>query len=81
MLFTILIFDFPKFLLLIFFGKIWSHNLEYFKLIEIWLRGRLLYAYFDFNIFFLNIFFIHIFWDNSSQNLKFFKLTEIGKNL
>ena len=56
MLFTILIFDFPKFLLLIFFGKIWSHNLEYFKLIEIWLRGRLLYAYFDFNIFFSTFF-------------------------
>ena len=48
----------------IFLGQIWSQNLKFFKLIEIWWRGRLLYAYFDFNVYFFKIFVIHIFWAN-----------------
>ena len=45
----------------IFFGKIWSQNLKFFKLTEIWYSGRLLFAYFDFDVYFLKIFVIHIF--------------------
>ena len=35
MLITILMFIFPKFLSLMFFGQIWSHNMDFFKLTEI----------------------------------------------
>ena len=68
---------FPKFLSIMLFGQIYSHNLDFFKLTEIW---GVHYCYmlitvliFIFSKFFLFIFFGQI-W---SQNLKFFKLTEI----
>ena len=44
-----LMFISPKFLSLTFFGQIWSQNLKLSKLIEIWYRVTLLYAYYDFN--------------------------------
>ena len=47
MLITTLMFIFPKIFSFIFFRLIWSQNLKFFKLIEIWYRGRLPYAYFD----------------------------------
>ena len=56
-----------------FFWQIWSQNVKFFKLTEIWYIGRF-YCLF-FSIFFV----IHIrsgkFW---FQNLKFFKLTEMS---
>ena len=52
MLITVLMFIFSKFFLIIFFEQIWSQNLKFFKLTEIWYRGRLLYAYFDYNVYF-----------------------------
>ena len=58
-------FIFSKFILysFIFFGQIWSQNLKFFKLIEIRYRSRLVYAYFDFKLFFQN--FCHsCFWAN-----------------
>ena len=39
----------------------WSQNLELFKLTEIWYRGRLLYVYFDFNLYFFQFFLSFIF--------------------
>ena len=48
-LITILKFIFPKFLLLMLFGQIWSHNLVFFKLTK---GCTLLYAYYSFNRFF-----------------------------
>ena len=44
-----------------FFWQIWSQKLKFFKLTEIWYRGRLPYAYFDFNGYFFKIFIILIF--------------------
>ena len=44
-----------------FFGQIWSQNLKFSKLTEIWCRCALLYDYYDFNIYFFKIRFIHIF--------------------
>ena len=77
MLTTVSMFIFSKIFSFIFFGKILSQNLKFFKLTDIWYRGRLLYAYFDFNVYFFKIFAIHIFWANLVQNLKFSKLTDI----
>ena len=76
-LITNLKFIFPKILSLMFFGQIWSHNLDFFKLTEIYFRGTLPCTYYNFNIYFFKVLFIHIFGANWSQNLKFFKLTEI----
>ena len=56
-------FIFPRFLSLMFFGQIWSHNMDFFKLTEISLRGTLLYVYQDSNIYFFKIFVSHIFVD------------------
>ena len=36
----------------------------FFELTEIWYKGTLLYAYFDFNVYFFKIFVINIFWAN-----------------
>ena len=58
-----------------FFGRIWSQNLKFFKLTEIWYRGKLLYAYYNFNVYFFKIFVTHVFWANLFPNLDFFKLT------
>ena len=77
MLISILIFIFSKFLSFLFFGQIWSQNLKFSKLIEIWYRCTLLSAYYDFNVYFFKIFVIHIFGQIWSQNLKFSKLIEI----
>ena len=61
MLITVLMFVFSKFFSFIFFGQIWSQNLKFFKLTEIWYRGRLLYVYFDFDVYFFKMFVIHVF--------------------
>ena len=51
---------------------------NFFKLAEIWYKRRLLYADFDFSVYFFEIFVIHIFLEKFwSQNLKFSKSTEI----
>ena len=47
-----------------FFGQIWSENLEFFKLTETSYKGTLLYAYYHFNVDFFKIFVNHIFWAN-----------------
>ena len=64
MLITVLIFIFSKLLSFILFGQICSQNLKFFKLNKIWYRGKLLYAYFDSNVYFFNVFAAHIFWAN-----------------
>ena len=53
MFITVSMFIFSIFLSFIFFGEIWSQNLKFFKLIEIWYRGRLPY---DFYFYFFQIF-------------------------
>ena len=62
MFISILIFNFSKFLSFILFGQIWSQNLKFSKLTEIWYRGTLLSAYYDFyyNVYFFKGFFIHV---------------------
>ena len=64
--------------------QIWSQNLTFSKVIGIWYSGKLLYSYYDFNIYFFKIIFIHflffIFLEGEQiwfQNLNFFKLTEV----
>ena len=64
MLITVLMFIFSKFFSFILFGQIYSQNLKFFKLNKIWYRGKLLYAYFDFNVYFFKVFVVHIFWAN-----------------
>ena len=49
---TVLMFIFSKFFSFILFGQLWSQILKFVKLTEIWYRDRLLYAYFDFNVYF-----------------------------
>ena len=63
MLISTLMFIFSKFFSFIFFGQIRSQILKFFKLTEIWYRGRLPYDYFDFNVYFFKILFIHIVLD------------------
>ena len=70
-------FIFSNFFSFISFGQIWSQNLKLFKLTDIWYRGRLLYAYFDFNVYFFKILSSVFFGEIWSQNLKFAILTEI----
>ena len=60
MLISILMFIFSKFFSLIFLGQISFENAKSFRLTEIWYRGRLPYAYFDFNIYFFKILFFYI---------------------
>ena len=62
MLIWILMLIFSKFFSFIYFAQIWSQNLKFFKLAEIWYKGRLLYAYFDFDVYFFKFFVSHIFW-------------------
>ena len=64
MLNAVLMFISSRFFSFMFFGQIWSQNQKFFKLTKIWYRGRSLYAYFDFNVYFFKIFVIHIFWAN-----------------
>ena len=60
---------------ILFLGKIWSKNLKLSKLTETWYWDTLLYAYYDFNIYFYKIFVTCdlFFWPH---NLDLFKLTE-----
>ena len=76
-LIAILTFIFSNFFPFIFFGKIWSQNLKLFILTEISYRRTLVYAYYDFNVYFFKTLFIHIFEQICSQNLKSFKLIKI----
>ena len=78
MLIAILMFIFSKIFSSIFFGLIWSQNLKFFILTEIWYRDSLPYTYFDFNVFFQN--FCHSYFLSENlvpQNQKFAKLNEI----
>ena len=77
LLISILLFIFSNFFSLIYLGQIWSQNLKFFKLTDIWYRGRWPCAYFHFNVYFFKILFIHILGQILSQNLNFFILTEI----
>ena len=61
MLSTILLFIFSKILPFIFFEQIWSQKMKILKLTEIWYRGTLLYAYYNFNVYFSKIFITHVF--------------------
>ena len=58
--FTVLMFIFSN-LLIIFFGHFWSQDLKLFKLTEIWYRDRLLYVYFNFDVYFSKFFVSQIF--------------------
>ena len=78
MLITILMFIFSKFLSFIYFGLIWSQNLKFSKLTEIWDKRTFLYACYKGNVYFSKIFTTHIFWGqffptiwSSSKWLKF----------
>ena len=78
---------------ILFLGKTWSKNLKLSKLTETWYRDTLLYAYYDFNIYFYKIFvtcfFGPIIWISSnwlrgtllytyySFNVYFFKIISI----
>ena len=44
----------------IFFGQIWSQNLDFSKLTEIWFRENLLCAYYDFKVRFFKILVCHL---------------------
>ena len=64
MLITIITFIFSKLFSFIFFGQIWSENPKFLNLTGIFQRGTLLYAYYDFNVYFFRIFANHILWAN-----------------
>ena len=74
-LFSNVMFIFSKFLPFIFcFGEICYQNLKFSKLTKIWYRGALVYAYYDFNVYFSKIFAVHVFFGQIwSNNLNFFK--------
>ena len=78
MIISILMFIFSKFFSFIFLGQIWSQNLKFFKFTEIWQRGRLPYAYFNFNVYFFKILFIYIFGTNLVPKSE---VLQIGWNL
>ena len=61
MLILILMFSFSIFVLHIFFGQIWSQNRKFFKFAEILCSDTLLYAYYDFHVYFIEVFVIYIF--------------------
>ena len=46
---------FPIFCQSYLFGQIWSHNQKFYKMTEISYTGILLYAYYDFNVYFFKI--------------------------
>ena len=75
-LISILMFIFSKLFSLIYLLQIWSQNLKFFKLTDIWCRGPWPCPYFHFNVYFFKILFVHIFEQIWPQNLKFFKLTD-----
>ena len=62
-------------LTLMFFGQIWSQHLKLSKIIEVSYRGILLYAYYDFNVYFFKNFSVMPFRLICSDNLKFYKMT------
>ena len=68
---------FSKFFSFIFSGQIWFQNLKFFKLTEISHGVTLLYATYDFNIYFFKSFVSYIFRLSWSQNLMFSKWIEI----
>ena len=72
-------FIFSKFLSFIFsLGKFGPTKSEVCQIKWNLLQGYIVYGYFDFNVYFFKILFIHIFfWQVWSQNVKFFKLTEM----
>ena len=72
MLISILMFIFSKILWFIFFEQIWTQNLKFSKLTEIWYRGTFLYVYFDLNVYFFKIFVIHILAQIWFQDLKLY---------
>ena len=57
-------FIFPKFLSFIFFWHNWSQNLNFSTLTEIWYRHALLYAYYNFNVYFSKFLSVLFFWTN-----------------
>ena len=67
MLIRVFMLLFPKFLLVIYFGQIWSQNLRFSKLTSIWCSGTLLYPYYDFNLYFFHNFLNHKIWINVVQ--------------
>ena len=69
-------FFFSKLMSFIFLGKICSQNLKFFKMTEILYRGRLLFPYFDFDVYFFKIF-AYNFGQIWSSILKLSKLIEI----
>ena len=75
----ILMFVFAKFLSLIFFGKLWSNNMNFFKLTKISLRGALLYTYYSFNAYFFKILSIHIFLANLVPKSKVLQIDQLGQ--
>ena len=72
MFISILMFIFSKFLSFIFFEQIWTQNLKFSELTEIWYRGTFLYVYFDLNVYFFKIFVIHILAQIWFQDLKLY---------
>ena len=52
-----------------FLGQIWSQNLKFSKLTEIWYQGTLLYVYHNFNIYFCKVFVLHSFLGKFDSNL------------
>ena len=76
-LISILMFIFSKFFSFIFLRQIWSQNLKFFRLTEIWYRDRLPYTHFSFNVYFFKILFTHIFGENLIPKSEVFRLIEI----
>ena len=64
-----------KFFSFIYLGKIWSQNLNFFKLTEIWYIGRFYCLFFQ--IFYHSCSFSVAFRKIWSQKLEFFKMTEV----
>ena len=71
MLITILMFIFSKFSQSYFFAQIWSQNLKFSKLTEIWCKGTLLYVYYDFNVYFFKSFVSQIILGKFSHKIWF----------
>ena len=59
-----LCFFFQNFCHSYFLGQIWSQNLKFSVLTEIWGKRTFLYACYNFNVYFSQIFVTHIFWTN-----------------
>ena len=78
-LISTLMFIFSKFFSFIFsLGKFCPRKWEVRQIKWNLVQGYIVYAYFDFNVYFFKILFIHnFFWQICSQNVKFPKLTEM----